>query len=339
MIRYEVVGLLYTRTCPLSCAHCIIESSPKATGKMKKEVAARYLEVIPKYSDTVCFTGGEPFLYFNEVLELTKLATAVGLRTTIVSGAGWVRVDKEEIARERVTLLKEAGLDSLCISWDDYHEQWSPKEQAILLAQLAHETGIKISVRSVVPATCTYKGQEKIFEGVPIQYQPVRLIRLGSAKALPKEQFYYADELPRGRCSIVLSPAIEPDGNVYACCGPGRFSLRPSPLILGNTNEEDLDTIFARSVDDPVIEALNLVGPYGLYQILKDTPELKQHFHQRREYSSICDLCLDLCDTPELVAALRKRMHSNDAKALLVAAQLWHMESKRRQSCGHALPN
>jgi MoaA/NifB/PqqE/SkfB family radical SAM enzyme len=306
---------------------------------MKKEVAARYLEVIPKYSDTVCFTGGEPFLYFNEVLELTKLATAVGLRTTIVSGAGWVRVDKEEIARERVTLLKEAGLDSLCISWDDYHEQWSPKEQAILLAQLAHETGIKISVRSVVPATCTYKGQEKIFEGVPIQYQPVRLIRLGSAKALPKEQFYYADELPRGRCSIVLSPAIEPDGNVYACCGPGRFSLRPSPLILGNTNEEDLDTIFARSVDDPVIEALNLVGPYGLYQILKDTPELKQHFHQRREYSSICDLCLDLCDTPELVAALRKRMHSNDAKALLVAAQLWHMESKRRQSCGHALPN
>ncbi|MBX6359739.1 radical SAM protein [Pseudacidobacterium ailaaui] len=339
MIRYEVVGLLYTMTCPLTCAHCIVESSPKAQGKMKKEVAEGYLRVIPKYSDTVCFTGGEPFLYFNEVLDLVRQAKALGLKITMVSGAGWVRVDKAEIARERVSLLKEAGLNSLCISWDEYHEAGAPREQPLLLASLANECGLQVLVRSVIPATCNYQEQEKVFAGIPIHYQPVKLIQLGAAKKLPKEQFYQYDGLPRGRCSVVYSPAIEPDGNVYACCGPGRFSLPSSPLILGNTNREDLDTIFARATADPIFEALALVGPYGLHEILKDTPAMKDHFHPRRQYSSICDLCIDICDTPELVATLHERMNEADSKALLVAARLWYAENQRRESCGHAISN
>jgi len=51
MIRYATIGLLYTRTCPLSCRHCIIESSPKAQEKMSQSLASEYIKVIPQFSD------------------------------------------------------------------------------------------------------------------------------------------------------------------------------------------------------------------------------------------------------------------------------------------------
>jgi hypothetical protein len=152
MLQYTTVGLLYTRTCPLACRHCIIESSPKAEGKMRQETAAEYVRTITAYSKEVCFTGGEPLLYYTEVVELIRFAVSLGLETSVVSGAGWVRVDKTEIARERVRGLKEAGLKKLCISWDQYHEEFSPRAQAELLASLAQEFEIEVVVRGVVPA-------------------------------------------------------------------------------------------------------------------------------------------------------------------------------------------
>lgn len=338
MIQYATVGLCYTRTCPLNCADCIIESSPKVQGKMEKTVARGYLEALRKYSPEVCFTGGEPMLYFNEVVELTAEATEMGLRPTMVTGAGWVSLDKPYIARERIERLADAGMKKICVSWDQYHEQFSPREKAQLVVDLVTESGMECAVRGVIPSTCDWRTQAAPWEGKPVDYEPVKLIKLGAAKALPSDQFYWEEQMPRGVCSIVLTPVVEPDGMVYACCGPGRYALKPSPLILGNANEEPLDAIFERAVRNPVLEALELIGPYGMIQLLKDHPATKQHFYQRPRYTGICELCLDITDTPELVAALNTRLADADAQMLLAAARLWLREDRRRRkACGHVI--
>jgi hypothetical protein len=338
MIQYATVGLCYTRTCPLNCADCIIESSPKVRGKMERDTAREYLHAIRRFSPEVCFTGGEPMLYYNEVLDLTREAREIGLGTTMVTGAGWVSLEKPNIARERIRALADAGMRRICVSWDQYHEEFSPREKAQLVVDLVTETGMQCAVRGVIPSTCDWHTQAAPWEGKPVDYEPVKLIKLGAAKALPNDQFYWEEQMPRGICTIVLSPVIEPDGMVYACCGPGRYALKPSPLILGNANEESLDAIFERAVKNPLLEALSLIGPYGMIQLLKDHPATKQHFFQRPRYTGICELCLDITDTPELVAALQTRLEDADARMLMAAARLWLKEDRRRrQSCGHSV--
>jgi hypothetical protein len=320
MLQYTTVGLLYTRTCPLACRHCIIESSPKAEGKMRQDTAAEYLRTITAYSKEVCFTGGEPLLYYTEVVELIRFAVSLGLETSVVSGAGWVRVDKTEIARERVRGLKEAGLKKLCISWDQYHEEFSPRAQAELLASLAQEFEIEVVVRGVVPANRRDARPKTVFGGVAAEFQS--LIQLGTARTLPEEQFLKLDEPPRGACSTVLTPSIEPDGNVYACCGPARFGKTGSPLLLGNTGEESLGAILERGRRDPILKAISLVGPFGLYQLLKKTDRYEEVFQRRRHYNNMCDLCLDMTDLPDVVTRLRARLSDADGRAMLMAAEM-----------------
>ena len=333
MIRHRTIGLLYTRTCPLQCRHCIIESSPKATGKMEKAAAADYLRTIARYSDQVCFTGGEPMLYYTEIVELVALAVELGLTVSMVSGAGWVRTDKAHIARERVAALREAGLTSLCISWDQYHEEFSPCENAELLASLAVEHGLQLIVRGVAPATQPRPYPTTAFGRFPAEFRG--LVKLGSATRLPQEQFVRLSTMPAGSCDVVLSPVIEPDGNVYACCGPSRFSHASSPLILGNVYDESLDTILDRGARDPILKALLLVGPLGLHNLLKGTPIYKEVFRQRSHYSSICDLCLDLTDVPAIVTALRARLTESDGRAMLMAAEMAH---RAREAARTAFP-
>ena len=332
-MRYKTVGLLYTRTCPLQCGHCIIESSPRATGKMQPAVAESYIRTIVQYADEVCFTGGEPLLYYNEVVELIRMARQLGLRVSLVSGAGWVRTDKAHIARERVRGLAEAGLNKICISWDQYHEEFSPRANAQLLGSLAAEYGIDVVVRGVVPADLEGEKPTVMFDRFPAQFQ--NLIQLGAAKSLPESQFLHYAEPPRGACDVVLTPAIEPDGNVYACCGPSRFATSTSPLRLGNTNEESLDAIFARGVNDPILNALLTIGPRGLLDLLKKTSAYPE-FEPRMHYNNVCDLCMDLTDVPAIVDAVRGKLSDAEGKAMLMAAAM--IQAKRRGLLPEAPP-
>lgn len=328
MYMYEKIGLLYTRTCPLACEHCIIESSPKATGKIEYRAAAAMLPVIARHTKTVCFTGGEPLLYFAEIVKLVEAAKKLGLITNVVSGAGWVR--KPEVARRRMARLKEAGLDKLCISADRYHEVHSPRERAHLLVESAQRAGIEVIVRGVVGAHQRSSEEKARFAPGDIVYDPGRLVRLGAARNLPKEHFHYWEQPPTGRCKIALWPVIEPDGNVYTCCGPSRYAKKPSPLMLGNVNEEPLDLILTRAAKDPLLQALALIGPHGILQLLKSRPETEHLVPVRPEYTGLCELCFDLTESLEIVAAARARLTENkDAQDTLAAAALWLQARKQ----------
>jgi MoaA/NifB/PqqE/SkfB family radical SAM enzyme len=336
MPKFDVIGLLYTRTCPLACGHCIIESSPKAQDKMQFDAAMEMLPTIAHHATTVCFTGGEPLLYHAEIVKLIEAAKRLGLKTSLVSGAGWVR--KRALAEVRVAQLQQAGLDKLCVSADRFHEEYSPKERAHLLVELARRAGITVLVRGVIPATLTASEEKQRFAPGNINYDPVPLVRLGAARNLPDEQFHHLASPPKGRCRVALSPVVEPDGTVYACCGPSRYAHQPSPLILGNVRDESLDTILSRGAADPLLKALWLIGPYGLLELLRNRLDTQHLISLRKSYTGICELCLDLTDSLTVVAALRTRLTHTDAQALLTAAALWAKGSAAGQDVPLQLP-
>lgn len=291
---------------------------------MTLEQAQQYLPVIPRFSPAVTFTGGEPLLYLREIVELTRQARALGLRVRLVTGTGWVK--DEMTARRRVQGLADAGLEKIGISWDIYHEEFARREQALVLARSAIEAGLKVRVRTVITANGQADDCWASFQDLPVEFETIPLIRLGRATTLPLEHFRWYEVPPQGPCKAVLKPAIEPDGMVYACCGPAHFSHSSSPLVLGNTEDEPLEDILLRAVNDPLLEVIYLLGPYGLYHLLKNHPTGRKRFKTRSRYTGICDLCLDINNSPELVMAVRERLQDPDAKALVVAAKM-RMES------------
>jgi hypothetical protein len=328
MIRYATIGLMYTRTCPLSCRHCIIESSPKATDKMQQSVASEYIKVIPKFSDQMCFTGGEPLLYYNELLPLIRQAKAIGLVVSMVTGAGWVSTSKPHIARERIAGIKAAGMDSLVVSWDVYHEEFSPPENALLVLEAAKDVGLNVQVRGVMPATGPLPRIEQKLVNINVLYQKEAILRLGAAASLPEDHFNFGEMPKTGGCGTIFQPIIEPNGQVYACCGPSRGSKNPdSPLVLGNTNEESLESIFDRAVRDPLLEAISSIGPYALFGLIKDDPSLRGVLPVRDRYTGICEACLDMNDVPAVVAKLRERISEPEINSLLVATRLYQQSS------------
>jgi hypothetical protein len=288
------------------------------------------LRVIARHTKAVCFTGGEPLLYFSEIVKLVQEAKNLGLTTSVVSGAGWVR--KPEVAQRRMARLKEAGLDKLCVSADRYHEAYGPRERAHVLVESAQRAGIEVMVRGVVAANQRSCEEKVRFAPADTVYDPVRLIRLGAARNLPKEDFHYWEQPPAGRCKVALWPVIEPDGNVYTCCGPSRYAKNPSPLVLGNVNDEPLDLILTRAAQDPLLQALFMIGPQGILQLLRSRPETEQLVPMRDEYTGLCELCFDLTDSLAIVAAARARLAERDAQALLAATGLWLASRKQSEA-------
>ena len=104
--------------------------------------------------------------------------------------------------------------------------------------------------------------------------------------------------------------------------------------MLGNAEETPLDEILARAARDPLIEAISLIGPGGLYRLLAGPADRGTAPRPRDRYSSVCDLCLDLNGSAETVAALRRRLEGNDAQILLAAARMWAERRRPARAAG-----
>lgn len=293
---------------------------------MRLGQAKQYLPTLARFTNSISFTGGEPLLFHKEIVELTAHATRLGLGVRVVTGAGWVR--DERTTHRKVSELAQAGVTGMTISSDGYHEEFSPRERAVLLARLAVAAGLDVRVNVVVPADVPSDACHSDSAGVSVKWQPIQLMRLGTARTLPAEQFHWTDGPPKGPCGAVLKAQIDCDGTVYACCGPSLYSTKPSPLILGNAEAEPLEDILERAIHDPILEIISLVGPFGLYHLLQGHPAGRELYRARMKYTGVCELCLDITNLPDLVATIRERLRDYDAQALVAAARMWHVHSK-----------
>ncbi|MDD4932956.1 MAG: radical SAM/SPASM domain-containing protein [Methylacidiphilaceae bacterium] len=320
---WEAVGLMYTRTCPLACGHCVTRSSPRAEGKMDPKDAARYIGEAARVNASLCFTGGEPLLYAEEILGLVRLASDLGLRVSLVTGCGWA---KEEARIEPVlSALAEAGLGHLAISWDPFHEPFLRRETAVRVAQVAAEQGLRPRIRSVFRPFDSLETRARYFSDfAPFSelHEASEVLPVGRAENLPEESFDWSERANGGFCPSVVLPVVRWDGTVYACCGPSLDAKAGSPLILGNALEEPLDQILERGRLDPLLHAIHAIGPQALGRLIAEGSPSSQ------PSAGICQVCLTLTNDPSLVSRIRERLAQPELR-LLVAAILLGRRAKK----------
>jgi hypothetical protein len=127
VIRITAAGLLPTYWCSARCAHCYELSSPRRSGWMTLDDARSHLAALRRLGADpagIHIGGGEPFGNYPLLVDIVRAAREVGL-----DGLGYVETNgywatDDELARRRLTELRDAGLRQLSLSADVFHQSY-----------------------------------------------------------------------------------------------------------------------------------------------------------------------------------------------------------------------
>jgi len=146
-------GIFLTYKCSSRCKHCMYACSPKwradwiSLGDAEKVLynlsrifKKRYPEGYGEVGVNLGlhFTGGEPFLNFSLLLDLVKTAEKMSMPSMFVeTNCFWAVTD--EITRERLLQLREAGLHGILISVNPFILEYVPFERTLRAIRIAEE--------------------------------------------------------------------------------------------------------------------------------------------------------------------------------------------------------
>lgn len=147
------LGLLLSYKCNIECKDCIYACSPKWRGNwISQEDAGLILNQLSHvfneiyalktnsvgFSYGLHFTGGEPFLSFDLLLNLTQMAKELNIPKPFVeTNCFWCKDD--ETTRDKLLKLKEAGLDGILISVNPFSIEYIPFDRIERGARISKE--------------------------------------------------------------------------------------------------------------------------------------------------------------------------------------------------------
>jgi MoaA/NifB/PqqE/SkfB family radical SAM enzyme len=196
------IAIMVTRRCNMRCGHCSVESGPDVRGEpSERELLDQVRQAAAADVRSINLTGGEPMLRPRTVLRLVRAARCLGVQTSLTTNGSWGRTAAR--ARQGVRGLRRAGLGSLAVSVDRYHDEFQGPTPALLIARAAEEVGLPVRISLVVPA-----GEDGLaplvapFEGLrSTRLRFYRLQAVGRARGLPTRwAARWTASAPRARC-------------------------------------------------------------------------------------------------------------------------------------------
>lgn len=292
---WRSAGLMLTYKCNAACEFCYYHCSPDKGGLMPVEsclAAWRSLRTIAGDAAKVHLTGGEPFLYWDHLVEILRKAGEQGLGPVdqIETNGFWATDDR--LIRDRLSTLTSLGMERLKISVDPFHQEYVDIEPVNRLASLAVEALGPDRVQArweeylSEPADIRRLSQGERDRAYVLAYHEYPFRLTGRAAGHPAHLLASrpAQTFEHMNCLAGFLGAkgvhIDPYGNV--------FSGTCSGIILGNVNQTPLEEIwkaFDPRGDGPV-GVLCEKGPCGLLEEASDLG-----YEELPAYAGKCHLC------------------------------------------------
>lgn len=277
--------------CNFACQHCSVGSSPKTIFPMPDDVLAAALDGLADLPSirVVVFTGGEPTMRKRVLLDSIARVKAHGVLTRIVTNAWWA--ETPEKAARWVRELRDAGLDELSTSWDDFHSPFAPFERVVNAIRASLDAGLRVALATINDRDAVYSGavvRQKVAEALDVGVDELdQLLFLcddnptpsGTAKGLDVSGLPTDNKLDMGCREVVHTLSVHPDGTVKACCGHQQFYA--PDLTIGDVREESLAQIAERAQQNLLYWMIHSVGPKRMLEQLG----------AEGEYASICHAC------------------------------------------------
>jgi len=287
-------GLLLTYKCNAVCEFCYYNCSPEQNGLMPVDMAInawRSLKELAGDFAKIHITGGEPFLYWEHLVEILKEAKKnnLGLVDMIETNGFWA--SNEQIIKDRLKILDELGMNRLKISCDPFHQEYVDIELVRRLADAAKELlgQDRVLVRWEKylenPIDIKNERDKRLVE--TIKDYPCRFT--GRAAGRLAELFTKStiEQISKSKCCDDFLGAkgvhIDPYGNV--------FSGTCSGIIIGNIAKLPLAEIWRnwQPGNDKLIDTLFNSGPAGLLD-----EAIKLGYKPGELYAGKCHLCASI---------------------------------------------
>lgn len=300
ILQPSTIVLVTTFRCTAECENCCFGCRRDSGESMSLDNMKHYIDECMRYYGAsikgLVLTGGECMIFRENVLNIIKYASQLGLSTRIVTNAFWAKSYVE--ARSIVASLISCGLKEINFSTGDDHRKWIPwrnvRNTAVASARLGLTPFINIEThdnsntsliqwmkRDHVLFKLLEAGKIKIEKGiwVPFNYSRINKFEYKSLLLPQKHE----------RCTSLFSTIpINPYGEVLACCG---LCAENNPFLrIGNIKNKTIQTIYESSFKDLLKIWLFSDGPLKILEtIYKDRDGCNYN-----SSGHICDLCRQL---------------------------------------------
>ncbi|MBX3347980.1 MAG: radical SAM protein [Nitrospira sp.] len=297
-----------TRRCPLTCAHCITQSSPNKSLPILKSQEAQilakdFLQLSQLGLRRICFTGGEPILALEAVCILANEAKTHGISTCLVTSGYW----GQNYQNACQTLKDLKSISRWDIGYDEHHEQFLPWEAFACTLELLVEYNVDFSVRVCASsnpsktAETVAKIRSVVGSEIPIITQSVR--HLGRATNLVPTP----PCMPRPIQPCISSgPLVREDGSVGPCCSGLAYSQSHNPFYFGNALTDGLVSVWRHWREDKLLRLMRLLGLHYPIKWAGEAGTLTSNF---RTSEDVCESCVSLWSTsPNSAASARDKL-------------------------------
>jgi len=300
----NIKGLDYLLTfeCNSRCRHCCYLAGPQRPGFISPDQAEQWLTELYEIQplQTITIHGGEPFLYFDVMLHVLKKARGLGVQKRwVITNGFWAK--DYDIAKEKLTVLKEAGLTAITFSVDAFHQEYVPFDNV----RIAIECAAQIDLETVAIDSYflfaeerknTYNIRTKEYLDnlgmiYNIEINKFAAHFTGRAARLLIEQDYTQEQIPKGRCRppFWLGGDLRDPETIEIDC-EGNVSLCPG-ISIGNARKQSLTEII-RSYDyekHPIVKIIVEKGPIGLYKLA-----CSYGYKGTKKFVDECHLCYEM---------------------------------------------
>lgn len=285
-------------TCPLACDYCCYTCGPKRTETMDLDFAMSLVDQAATLGvfDEFGFTGGEPLVYFDDILKLTTRMAGYGMPFSMISACDWAADDAS--TRAKLLPLIDRGMSVFTASYDPSHERFVPRDYV----RRAIDTMLSKGRRSVLCGSF-YDDTTNLAELFP-QYADNPMVSLVTRVVLPKvgrmerrddvQPSYYkgTDTSSGGTCykRFYHDVTVFWDGEVYPCCSV--YNRATPGISYGNAYDEPLVDIWDRIAGSLFLRYIKQGGFDVLYDFIgKRDPALAARLPDRSKTIGPCHLC------------------------------------------------
>ena len=269
---------------------CCNYSGPNRTERMKINDALEYIKQAAEIGiNAICITGGEPFLYFEDIINIMSFCNNKNIILTCLTNAFWATDNKE--AQRIIEKCKESGLSGICISTSDYHQKFVPLDRVKRCIEVSLDNNLKVELRVLIGSnTLKLKQYKEILDisvknNFSLKEYPISRVGRGSIMDISE---IINTSIDSNCSSIFKTPVIEPNGDIYACCGIG---YKTKPLLVGNLNRQSLSNLLSSMSNNLLYYTISSFGPYSISKMVQENG---QELKLDNIHTGICHLCNNL---------------------------------------------
>ena len=307
MIRRLAIAL--GDRCTASCDMCCFECSPKGEQQLETGLIKDVMEQASNIQEMtgVGFTGGEPFLFFDQLLESSRYAHELGLNVQVNTNGFWGK-DAD------LKSLKDAGVSRICFSTGKFHQRFVSLDTLKAAIIATREAGIRTGLNVMEYAEADQ--YEKVSKALLTEIKELsakryNVIPAGKAKkCIDPKDLICEEDVEDARCDFGGDVMLSFDGNYYMCCSP--FARETKRLCLGSAKDVKLAELSNKIVSDDFLYVMLSNGLSWYVRIARE-----QGIDIPDKVCSPCQLCNMFFENNEFIEKIRPRVEKEADKLRL----------------------